>query len=177
LIGIAATVFALAFLLPAAALAQAKVGFVDLSKALELTEAGKRIQRDLGSKKDSLELQVKKKELEILNLRDDYNKKKNGLAPDALRQKQAAIEQAMGEYQELAQKSTMEFEQFKMKQITDFVKKMEQFATQIAQNEGYSMIILKVEDFLTGASVVLYGSPQVDLTNKVIQKLNASGTK
>ena len=39
------------------------------------------------------------------------------------------------------------------------------------------MIILKVEDFLTGSSVILYGAPEADMTNKVIQKLNSSGAK
>jgi len=175
--GITAVLVAAALLLPALAHAQQKVGYVDLSKAMELTEMGKRIKKDLASKQDSLELQVKQQELKVLNLKDDYNKKKAGLSQEALRQKEQGLEQAMMEGQELVQKSTVEFEQFKMKLLKDFIDKMETFTGQIAKAEGYAMIILKVEDFLTGSSVILYGAPEADMTNKVIQKLNSSGAK
>ena len=171
-----AALLAAALLLPAAARAQ-KVGYVDLTKALDLTEMGKRIKRDLSAKQDSLELAVKQQELKVLNLKDDYNKKKAGLSREALLQKEQGLEQAMMEGQELLQKSNFEFEQYKAKLVKEFIDKLEQIAGQFAKGEGYSMIILRAEDTLTGSSVILYGAPEADLTNKVIQKLNASGAK
>ena len=160
--------------LPAAAQAS-KVGFVDLSKALELTDMGRKIQKDLASKQDEIEIKVKSMELNLLNMKDDYNKKRDGLSEEALQEKQRAMQEAGMQYQQYVQNASMEFEKFKLGLLKGFIDKMQEHTNKIAASEGFDMVILKVEDFLTGSSVILYGSKDADLTDRVIKLLNESG--
>jgi len=157
---------------PAAATAQGKVGFVDLSRALDLTTKGKGITKDLANKRDELELQIKEMELNMLTKKDDLNKKKDALSDEAVKAKMKELNQLGMEYQAAVQSATVDFEKYKVELLKNFIERMEAIAQQVAKEEGYAIIILKVEDFMTQSSVVLYGDKSVDLTDKVIRRLN-----
>lgn len=161
-------------MLPAAVLAQSKIGYVDLSRTLELTDLGKKIQKDLAARRDEIEFKIKEMEVNLLGLKDQYNKKKDGLSDDAIRGMEREMQQKGMEYQGLLQNSQIEFEKFKLDQLKGFIGKVEELTSSMAKTEGFTMVLLKVEDFLTGSSVVLYGDKNHDLTDKIIKRLNES---
>ena len=152
----------------------AQVGFVDLSKALELTNQGKAIESQLQVRKNEAELKLKKREVELLDLQNEIEKGKNALSPQALDQKKSKFNQLRKEYSDMAQEESLNFEKYKFDLLTSFIKELQKAAEQIAKTRKITIVLLKVEDVLTQASFVLYGDPSVDLTNDVIRILNQS---
>jgi len=111
-------------------------------------------------------------ELNMLTKKDDLNKKKDALSDEAVKAKMKELNQLGMEYQAAVQSATVDFEKYKVELLKNFIERMEAIAQQVAKEEGYAIIILKVEDFMTQSSVVLYGDKSVDLTDKVIRRLN-----
>ena len=152
--------------------AHSKVGFVDLQKALELTNQGKAIESKLQARKNEVELSLKQMEVELLKLRDEIEKGKDALSEQALNEKKRKFNQLRREYEQKVQEESFKFERYKFELLTDFIKKLQDAAQKVAKSRGITIVLLKVEDVLTQASFVLYGDPSVDLTDEVIKVLN-----
>lgn len=155
----------------------AKVGFVDLSKALELTNQGKDIENKLQIRKNEAELKLKEREVEIQKLQVEIDKGQGALSAQALEQKKNKLNQLRREYNQIAQEETLNFERYKFELLTGFIKELQKAAEQVAKAKGMELVLLKVEDVLTQASFILYGDSTVDLTNDVIRILNQSFQK
>ena len=153
-------------------IASAKVGFVDLSKALELTTQGKAIENKLQARKSEVELGIKQQEVELLKLKDEIDKGKGTLSQQALDEKKRRYNRLLREYERTMQEESFRFEQYKFGLLQGFIKELEKAAEQVAKTKGIQLVLLKVEDVLTQASFVLYGDPSVDLTDDVIKVLN-----
>lgn len=155
----------------------AKVGFVDLSKALELTNQGKSIENKLQARKNEAELKLKEREVEIQKLQVEIDKGQGALSAQALEQKKSKLSQLRREYGQMAQEETLNFERYKFELLTGFIGELQKAAEQVAKTKGMELVLLKVEDVLTQASFVLYGDPTADVTNDVIKILNQSTQK
>lgn len=157
----------------------AKVGFVDLSKALELTNQGKNIESKLQARKSEAELKLKEREVEIQKLQVEIDKGQSSgaLSAQALEQKKSKLNQLRREYNQMAQEETLNFERYKFELLTGFINELQKAAEQVAKTKGMELVLLKVEDVLTQASFILYGDSTVDLTNDVIKILNQSSQK
>jgi outer membrane protein len=150
-----------------AARADLKIGYVDLQRALNESEAGRqakekfkvqvdRLQGDLKKKKDSLDAmkeQLEKKasvmkDEEARNLEKDYQRK--------LRDFERAYKDSQGELQQKDNELTVEL----LKQLQGVIE-------QFGKENGYSIILEQ------SSSSVLYGSPELDLTEQIIARYNA----
>ena len=171
LFAIAAALMCLAF--ATTALAEGKVGFVDFGKVLELTDKGGQVRKKLAATKDELEIQIQEKELELRKLQEELKSKKDVMAKEVFEQKMQEFQQKLMVYQQSVQESSAKFEQLRVKQIRSFVSDIEVVVSGVAKANGFTLVIMKFEDFVTNSSIVLYGDASVDLTDKVIQKLNA----
>ena len=154
----------------------AEVGFVDLDKALQLTNKGKETQKKLAAMKDDLELQVRQKEIDLRKLQEELETQKNVLSEDAYKTKAADFQKGVMEYQQKAMELQQKFEDYRVKLIRSFINDLESVTQQIAKSNGLRIVILKVEDVITTSSLVIYGDPGADLTDQVVKKLN-EGTK
>ena len=172
-----ALVAAALVLIGTAGVASAKVGFVDLSKALELTTQGKAIESKLQARKNEVELNLKQREVELLKLKDEIEKGKDALSPQVLDEKKRKFNRLRRGYERMVQEESFKFEQYKFELLQGFIKELESAAQQVAKARGLTMVLLKVEDVLTQASFVLYGDPSVDLTDDVIKLLNQRAQK
>ncbi len=169
---ILASVLALAVLFAAQAAWAGRVGFVDLQKVLDLTKMGQEISKKIAARTDELKIKVKKAELKVVTLRDALKRTEAALSEDAKKKKYEELNQALQEYQQIAQQAMMDIEQFKLSMFKDLIAKIKSVTSRIAAAQGYDIVLLKVEDVMTEGSVVLYGSPSVDLTDQVIRQMN-----
>lgn len=154
-------------LLAGTARADLKIGYVDLQRALNESEAGRqakekfkvqvdRLQGDLKKKKDSLDAmkeQLEKKasvmkDEEARNLEKDYQRK--------LRDFERAYKDSQGELQQKDNELTVEL----LKQLQGVIE-------QFGKENGYSIILEQ------SSSSVLYGAPELDLTEQIIARYNA----
>lgn len=166
------TAFCLIAALAASPAYAGKVGYVDLQKVLDLTKMGQEISQKIAARTDELKIKVKKAELQVINLRDQIKRTESALSEDAKRKKYEELNKLIMEYQQLAQQAMMEIEQYKLKLFKKIIAKIKDVTNKIAMNEGYDIVLLKVEDVMTEGSVVLFGASSVDLTDKVIRQMN-----
>jgi len=170
---ILAALLVLAMVIAARPAFAGKVGFVDLSKVLELTKMGQEISRKIAARTDELKIKVKKAELKVVTLRDALKRTESALSDEAKKKKYEELNNALQEYQQIAQQAMMDIEQFKLTLFKELISKVKVVTSKLAASNGYDLVLLKVEDVMTEGSVVLYGSSSVDLTDLVIRQMNA----
>lgn len=163
-------------LLCVAAGAAERVGFVDFTQILEKTNEGQRINQKIQAKGEELELQAKKLDLELRTMKKDLMDKRAALTEEAFNQQAEDLQKKFMESQQILQKSQMDAEQFKVQMIKEFIGRVRVVVNKVAQAEGYSLVILNMEEMVTNVSVVLYGSDAINLTNKVIRDVNAGSS-
>jgi Skp family chaperone for outer membrane proteins len=149
-----------------------KVGFVDLQRVLDLTTQGQEISKQISTKQDDAKIGLKKMELEFVTLRDNYEKTKDALAPEAKAGKEKELQQKYMILQQAAQKAQYDIEGYKLENFRQVIAKIKEITNTLAQSKGYDLVLLKVEDVMTEGSVVLFGAKSVDLTDEVIRQMN-----
>jgi outer membrane protein len=151
---------------PALALAEQKIGFVDLHRALNEVDEGKAatalLKRDFDEKQKQLD--VKKQEFD--KLQADVEKQAVVMSDAAKREKAAELDRRARELQGLfmqLQKDLSERERDATKGIFD---RMSNLVREIAEAEGFSIVLEKGQG-------VVYAPTSLDLTNELIRKYNA----
>ncbi len=164
---LAALVLALAAALPAAALAQQKVGYVDLQRALHEIEEGRTakalLKRDFDEKQKQLD--VKKSEFDKATT--DFEKQAVVMSDAAKREKAQELDRRARDLQGVflqLQKDLSEREQQATRGIID---KMAAIVREIAEADGFSLVLEK------SSGGVVWGEPSLDITNELIRKYNA----
>lgn len=143
-------------------LAKDKIGFVDIKKIYDNWEIVKKAKADFEKKTEEIE----KDSTKLKKLEEDYNQKKNVLTEESRQKKEKEIEELRVSLRTRLIALDEERQKIKKELIELLVKKLENVLKQIAEREGYSLIIDK--------TTVLYAAEGVDLTDKVIEEFNKS---
>ncbi len=164
-------VWVLAGLLAAnVALAQAapKMGYVDLQRALNESDAGKKAKEDFKVQVDKLQAQLKKQKDDIDSLKDQLEKKSLVMK-----------EQERSNLEEDYRKKLRDFERNYKDSQADLQKKdneltgviihdLQEVIRGYGERENYTMI------FESGSNAVLYAAKAADLTEAIIQEYNGN---
>jgi outer membrane protein len=153
-----------AYLAPRIAHAEAKIGYVDVQRAVYETEEGKVTKGKLESLQSRLQKKISGKEKEVMAMQESLQKQKNVLTEQAM---QAKVEEYYRSVQELQQTYAQHQKELqeKMSQLTEgLLVKMEKVLAQIGKSEGYSMIYNSVG--------IAWAPAHLDLTDKAIQLYN-----
>ncbi|MBG0789146.1 MAG: OmpH family outer membrane protein [Desulfovibrionaceae bacterium] len=142
-----------------------KVGFVNPQRIINESKIGRIAQDDLarlGKEKD-------RRVRESLSLVEDLQKK---LKQDTLSvtEQQTAEEQlrtAVRDYEKLVETSNLEIQSEERRLIQFVMRRADSFLQAIAGEMGFTMI-------LTDPEIVGYVNPAVDITDRVINELNAA---
>lgn len=170
---ILAVIISLCVLCSGMARAEGKVGFVDFGKVLELTDKGAAVRKKIAASKESIELQIQTKELELRKMQEELKTKKDVMAKEAFEAKMQEFNQMFTDYQKFIQSNQVKFEELRVKQIRGLVSDIEDVVEKVAKSNGFTLVIMKFEDLVTNSSLVLYGDSSIDLTDMVIKSLNA----
>ncbi len=146
--------------------AEIKIGVVDLFKILNESEEGKKAVGELQSMVDSRQKTLEEKQKKIQTLKEEYDKKKAVLSEDARKAKEEEIERLGRDFQRTAADYQVEVQK-KQNEITQsMLKEIRQIINDYAKKEGYNLIIEKAEQ------LILYSTPEVDITDKIITLFN-----
>lgn len=166
-IAVVAVACCFTLLVASEAFAQMKIGVVDLQLALESVKEGK-------AAKDKLDRMVKDKQKEL----DNKTEKVKKMEEDIQKQlpllddkgKKDLLEKYRKEMMDL-QKVYMDNQTFLQKKraelLEPLLKKMSKVVQDLALQEGFSLILDKVD------GVVLYHTPSMDVTPEVIKRYNS----
>ncbi len=160
------------FTLPLKASAE-KFGFVNLKQALLDSEPGDKMEADFKKAYEKKRSQIQQKEAEMKRLKDDLDKQRSVLKPDAYREKENAYQTKFREYQRMIEDANRELAQKEQEMASKLLPELAKVIESIGEKEGYTAI------FSIDNPVVVYRSKGADITKKVIEEFNkrAKGKK
>jgi len=153
--------------LAGAALAdEPKIGYVDLQRALNESDAGKRAKEEFKGDVDKLQAKLKKQKDDIDRLKEQLEKKalvvkeeeRGGLEED-YRKKLRDFERNYKDSQADLQKRDNELTGVIIKELQEIIR-------DYGEKQGYTVILE------TSSSAVLYGAKSADATDAIIEQYN-----
>lgn len=156
---------ALSFALPTAALAQdAKLGFVDLQRALNEVEEGATAKKALKKEFDEKQKQLDAKQNELKGLKEELDQRGTMMKPEVKQEKLADLQKKLYETQQVYMQLQQELSKRESDVTAEIFKKMGVILNTMGEQQGYTLIVEK--------SAVLYAKSALDLTNELIRRYN-----
>jgi outer membrane protein len=148
-----------------------KVGVVDLIKALNESDSGKKAKADLEILIKTKQTAIDEKGKEIEKHKNDLEKQSSVLSAEARKSKEDDLEKNIREYQRIVTDSQTEVKKKEHKPTGEILKDLRAIIEKIGQDGNYTMIIENAE------GIILYSKPEQNLTEQVIKKYNESKGK
>jgi len=159
-------VLAAVFLATAAVAETPKIGYVDLQRALNESDAGKRAKEEFKSQVDKLQGGLKRQKEDLERMKDQLEKKglvmkeqERAKLEEEYRRKLRDFERSYKDSQADLQRKDNELTGAILKELQDIIRAY-------GEREGYTVILEAT------SSAVLYGSRSADLTDTVMQEYN-----
>lgn len=148
------------------AMADVKIGYVDMQKAIQETAAGKKAKKELETEFNKKKKELESKEAAIKKMGEDFEKRSMAMNEEARQKKQTELRMEMGKYQELAGKSQLEIQKRERELTEPIVKKLRTILDEIAKKEDFTVILEKSENS------VMWAKRELDVTNRLIQEFD-----
>lgn len=144
-----------------------KIGVVDMQKALQTVDAGKKAKSQLEK-----EVEAKKKEFDsekaaINKMGEEFKKQSLVMSDDARAKKQGEIQERIMKLQEKGQKTEQELHMREQELTQPILVKLRTVISDLAKKKGYRMILEKNEN------TVLFSQDGDDLTSEVVSTFNS----
>src|SRR4051812_48648115 len=153
---------------PLAALAEdVKLGYVDLQRALNETEDGRKAKANLKKVFDQKQKELDEQQEELKKAVEDLDKKRTLMPPDKVREKEAELQGRMQKVQQTYLRHQQDLQSKEQEATGKIFERMNKIIFKIAQAESFTMIFDKTQ------SAVLYAKPHLDLTNELIRRYNS----
>lgn len=151
--------------------ADIKLGYLDMQRTLNTSEAGKAAKAQLQEKLKKYQEQVNLKQDELQKLKNDLEKQGLTLTESARAAKEKDYQQKLKDFQRF----TKDAEEDLQARDGEFTKKiletLEKIVQEYGKKNGYAMI------FDARSAGMLYADPSVDLTEEILKALNAAQSK
>lgn len=151
---------------PRLAKADSKLAFVDLQRALEETEDGKKAKVKLKSEFDKKQKELDAKSEELKAAKESFDKRVGVMKPEVAQKEQKDLEQRFVELQQTYGRLQRDLATKEQDMMQTLMKKMQMAVGQIAEREKISMVLER-------NSAVVWGQPSLDITNEVIRLYNS----
>ena len=148
------------------ALAEVKVGYVDLQRAIEGTSTGKKARAELEKEFKAKKKDLEKKEKDLKKMTEDFEKKKLVLSDDVKRRKEVELQQEILKFRKLVQESELNIRKREQQLTKPIVEKLQKAVAEVAKTKKVGMVLNQNKNFRT----VLWASDEVDLTDEVIKR-------
>ncbi len=148
-----------------------KIGVVDLIKALNESDSGKKAKNELEGLIKEKQTDIDKKGKEIEKLKGELEKQSSVLSADARKSKEDELEKSLREYQRLVTDAQNDVKKREGEYTGEIVKELRTLIEKIGSDEGYTLIIENAE------GIILFSKKELDLTEKVIKKHNETKGK
>ncbi len=146
--------------------AEMKIATVDMQKALQTVDAGKKAKSTLESEFNKRKAELQDEEDKIRKMTAEYQKQRQVLSESARTKKEAEIQERAAKYQEKFGKSQYEI-QARERELTDpIISKLRSIIEEIGAQKSFTFIIEKND------TSILYSTSKEDLTEEVIKLFN-----
>jgi outer membrane protein len=150
--------------------AEAKLGYIDMQRALNTSESGKEAKEQLAARVKKYQDEINIKQEEIKKLKDDLEKQGALLSEAARNAKEKDYQQRLKEFQRFTKDAQDEL-QGKDEELTrKILEGMEKVIREFGNKNGYTFIFVKNEG-------MLFASDKADVTDEVLKLFNSSRKK
>ena len=162
-----ALALALLCTLAAGARADMKLGYVDLQRALNESDAGKSAKERFKVQVDRLQVDLKKKKDALDSMKEQLEKKASVMKPEEARNLESDYQKKLRDFERAYKDSQGELQQKDNELTVELLKELQVVIEEFGKEQSYSIILEQ------SSSSVLYGSPDLDLTEQIIARYNA----
>jgi len=150
--------------------ADLKLGYIDMQRALNTSEAGKEAKEQLAARVKKYQEEINVKQEEIKKLKDELEKQGMLLSESSRASKEKDYQQRLKEFQRFT-KDAQEELQGKDEEFTrKILEGMEKIIQEFGRKNGYTFIFVKNEG-------MLFADDKADVTEEVLKLLNANRKK
>ncbi|MEJ2698225.1 MAG: OmpH family outer membrane protein [Desulfuromonadales bacterium] len=144
-----------------------KLGYVDLQKALNESNAGKAAKEKIAAKVKEYQKKVEAKQDELKKLKEDLDKQAMLLSQDARSAKEHDYQQKLKDFQRYTKDIQDDLQQKDADYTKSIIQDLVKVVQKIGKKEGYTLILEK------GEGSIIYADDKVNMTDEVIQAYNA----
>lgn len=145
-----------------------RIGTVDMQKALQSVDAGRKAKSELEREFNSRKKDLQKEEAALRKETDEFKKQSLVMSDEARAKKQGEIQQRIMKYQENTARSQQAIQE-KERELTDpILNRLREIIGQLAKKKGYTVVLEKSD------STVLFSLDKDDLTSDVVSAYNKS---
>jgi outer membrane protein len=148
-----------------------KLGYVDLQRALNDSEAGKQAKEKFKAEVDKAEQSLEKRKTEVEKLKEELEKKGLLLNEEQRDSLERDYRDKLGDFERVYKNLQQEL-QIRDRQLTGRILEGLREVVQSVGEQGSYTVILEGNN-----TVVLYGAKAIDLTDTIIKAYNQKGTK
>jgi outer membrane protein len=150
--------------------AEVKLGYIDMQRALNASEAGKEAKEQLAARVKKYQDEINTKQEEIKKLKDDLEKQGMLLSESARASKEKDYQQRLKEFQRFTKDAQDELQGKDEEFTRKILEGMEKIIREFGLKNGYTFIFVKNEG-------MLFVDDKVDVTEEVLKLLNSSRKK
>jgi len=155
----------------AAAQADEKIGYVDLQRALNESDAGRKAKDEFKVEVDKLQAKLKRQKDEIDNLKEQLEKKAVVMKEEERTGAEEDYRRKLRDFERNYKDSQADLQRKDGELTGAIIKDLQEVIREYGEKEGYT-VILEASN-----SAVLYGAKNADLTDYVIQQYNGRTRK
>jgi outer membrane protein len=142
-----------------------KLGFVDMQRALNETDDGKKAKAALKKVFDQKQKELDEQQAALKKDIDDLDKKRTLLPPDQVREKEGELQQRMQKVQQTYLRHQQDLSGKEQEATAKIYERMNKIIAKIAASENFAMIVDK--------SALVFAKPHLDLTTELIRRYNS----
>jgi outer membrane protein len=141
-----------------------KLGYVDMQRALNETEDGRKAKATLKKEFDQKQKELDEQQAQLKKDIEDLDKKRTLLPADKVREKESELRSRLEKVQQTYVRHQQDLQGKEQKETAKIFERMTKIISEIAAAENFSMIVDK--------SALVFAKPHLDLTNELIRRYN-----
>ncbi|MGH8013457.1 MAG: OmpH family outer membrane protein [Candidatus Binataceae bacterium] len=162
-------VMALALLGGATAHAEVRLAYVDIQRALNDCDAGKKAKAQFRVRVERLQGQLERQQQEVQTLKNELQQKGALMQPDQRQNLVDKYNSKLRDFQDNYKNSRDELRQSDNEMTGSIVRDLATVVRQVARKDGYTMVLEK--------GSLLWATPSIDITDEVIRTYDAMHVK
>ena len=148
-----------------------KIGYVDVQRALNESDAGKKAKEEFKGELDKLQVDLKKQRDSIDKLKDQIEKKALVLKEEERRNLEKDYQKRLRDFERAYKDSQSELQAKDNELTAAILRDLQDVIQQMGERENYLLILE------ASSNVVLYGAKSADLTDRIIEEYNRQHKK
>jgi len=141
-----------------------KIGFVDVREIMFNSDEGKKATEELKKLVEKNRLLIQGSEAELQKMNDKIEKQRTVLTEAALKEKEAAFQKKLRDYQVLGKEANEDLQAKRQEHNENMLLEIHKVINSVAEKEKYTVIF--------DLSAILFYNKTDDLTKRVVDELN-----